>query len=54
MVSDMKMIIQAAILLAAAISLNSCGVAEVLGRTAGRVMESVGNSAGNVMTNGSL
>ncbi|NJR42867.1 MAG: hypothetical protein HC767_09615 [Akkermansiaceae bacterium] len=48
----MKKIIQVVVLLAAIASLNSCGVAEVLGRTAGRVFDGVGNAAGKAMTTG--
>jgi hypothetical protein len=48
----MKRVIYSAVLLAAVMSLNSCGVAEVLGRTAGRVMNGVGNAADKAMTTG--
>jgi hypothetical protein len=48
----MKFIIQIGVLLAAVASLNSCAVAEVLGRTAGRVFNGVGDAAGKVMTTG--
>ncbi len=49
---EMKYITAIAVLLIAVTSLNSCAVAEVLGRSAGRVFNGVGNAAGKVMTTG--
>jgi hypothetical protein len=48
----MKFVFQSTILLTVVLSLNSCGVANVLGRTVGRVFESAGNLTDQAMTTG--
>jgi hypothetical protein len=48
----MKRIIQLAALAAIALSLNSCGLPGALGRTAGNLVQGVGNIANAAMTTG--
>jgi hypothetical protein len=48
----MKRMLQLAALAAIALSLNSCGLPAALGRTAGNVVNGVGNMANSVMTTG--
>jgi hypothetical protein len=51
-VLDMKFLLRFTIFLAVALSLNSCGIANVLGRTVGRVFESAGDLTDQAMTTG--
>jgi hypothetical protein len=48
----MKRILQMTALAAIGLSLNSCGLPAALGRTAGNVVNGVGDMANQVMTTG--
>ena len=48
----MKRIFQLTALAAIALSLNSCGLPAALGRTAGNLVQGVGNVANSAMTTG--